>query len=161
MKKITMILIAIMVICVGFLSGCNEQKDSNIPTQTSKIGFTIKFNAQTEDDTLDVEMRVYDNIANWRNVDPILNWVNSEKEISLCFSNFFDDLSRGFTLSSGKTYLIELWYVDFCTGCDWSVPENMYNKHFYGIFSDDEIFTIHSTGYITNQIGDILSEIPP
>jgi hypothetical protein len=152
MKKIKIIIIGIFIVMV-LINGCieNNYKQNNNNEQTSYT-IIIKLNNNSSSYFLQAFYKIYEDVENWQSSEII-------DKSSLIFENGVSD-SYSLNMSSGKSYVIDIWLVCECTNCPpCYVPESKLNKHFFGTFSSDETFSILSTGYIIKSDGTLLSNL--
>jgi hypothetical protein len=162
-KQLIIIGIVALLVCVG-LSGCSTE-------QYKQTHLNIKYNGQLKPNenpdlisSVDVSLKIYDNIENWQLVDPIVERISKQideknyqdSKIHLSDSNSY---RTTISLQNGKTYVVDIWY--WLNPEHRTMPDGMVGQHFYGTFSTDETLAIQTTGYITKSDGSLLSNTPP
>ncbi len=187
MKKINFFLIVIIILNILLFSGCVTQNESSndntppnnnpssnppeIPSEPTKYTVDIRLSTTiTSSQYLQVDYRVYDNVQNWKYVDPIIDTTKNGKTIIFDSKNLFT--GQTFTVPVDKTYMFQIWFACECVNCGdcYITVPNMLDElrplenpnpvnSFYGTFSSDETFNIHTTGYVTKSDGSLLTRL--
>lgn len=152
MKKILFIIICFLVVVV-LVTGClNNDKTQSDNNESITYTITIKLGNTSSSYFLQTYYKVYENVQNWKDTDPLIGTT------SIIFEEGFPDASS-FNVTVGKTYILEIWNICECSNCaSCYIPENMLDKHFVGTFSSDETFIIQTTGYVTKSDGSLLNQ---